>query len=93
MNCLLVSIEFYQNKIKYFFVYNKKFIIFGNMRKVLFILLFGLLSSCNPELHIVGAGMRHHNLSQNKYQPVKKRKQVKIGSRPNSLIFQILRLK
>lgn len=62
------------------------------MRIFLFILLLVLLPSCNPKMHIVASGMRYHNLSQNKYQPDKKRKQVRIGSRPNSLIFQILRL-
>lgn len=63
------------------------------MRIIILIMIFGGLSSCNPELHIIGTGMRYHNLSQNKYQPKKNRKQIKIGSRPNSLIFQILRLR
>lgn len=40
--------------------------------------------SCNPELHVVSAGMRHHNLSQNKYQPKTKRKPINLGSSPMS---------
>ncbi len=35
-------------------------------------------------MHITGAGMRKHNLSQNKYQPGKQRKKVKVGASPNS---------
>jgi len=51
-----------------------------------------MFSSCSPELHIVGAGMRHHNLSQNKYQPKKHRKPVKLGSSPNSPFWIIKRI-
>lgn len=54
------------------------------MKKVLFILCILFLGSCSPELYIVGAGMRHHNLSQNKYQPGKQRKPVRVGSSPMS---------
>lgn len=50
-----------------------------------------MLSSCNPELYIVGSGMRHHNLSQNKYQPNKYRKKVKVGKSDNSPLFIFLR--
>lgn len=55
------------------------------------ILCFFLIS-CNPRLHINGSAMRHHNLSQNKYQPGKHRKQVKVGTSPNSP-FWILKRK
>ena len=48
-------------------------------------------TSCNPMLHIYGAGMRHHNLSQNKYQPGKHRKKVNIGSSQYSPVWLILR--
>ncbi len=61
-------------------------------RLIIFLLSFTLIS-CNPRLHIIGAGMRHHNLSQNKYQPNKKRKKVYIGNNQNSPIFWILRNK
>jgi len=62
--------------------------------KRLIILIFAVyLSSCNPQLHIVGVGMRHHNLSQNKFQPDKHRKKVNLGRNQNSPIFWILRNK
>ncbi len=62
------------------------------MKRIFFLLLTGIfLVSCNPMLHINGAGMRHHNLSQNKYQPGKHRKQVRIGSSPNSFFWFIKR--
>jgi hypothetical protein len=61
-----------------------------NLIPLVIISLF--LMSCNPMLHIYGAGMRHHNLSQNKYQPGKHRKQVRVGTSPNSL-FWILKRK
>lgn len=55
------------------------------------LLLLGLmLTSCNPKMHIVGSGMRYHNLSQNKYQPKKHRKQVRIGNYFRSPIFFII---
>jgi hypothetical protein len=56
------------------------------MRKIIIVLLLGtiIFSSCNPMLHITGAGMRRHNLSQNKHQPGKHRKQVRVGTSPNS---------
>ena len=60
-----------------------------NIFWLLFIALF--LVSCNPMLHINGAGMRHHNLSQNKYQPGKHRKKVNVGSSQYSPIWFILR--
>ena len=58
------------------------------------ILLFVVMvsfTSCNPELYVVGAGMRHHNLSQNKFQPGHQRKKVKLGRNQNSPVFWILR--
>ena len=55
----------------------------------LFILFF--MTSCNPELHIIGSGMRYHNLSQNKYQPNEHRKKVKMGRNDNSPLFIFLR--
>jgi hypothetical protein len=63
------------------------------MKKLTFILILAVLSSCNPQLHMVGAGMRYHNLSQNKYQPGKHRKQVNIGTSPFSPVFLFLRNK
>jgi hypothetical protein len=62
------------------------------MRKII-VLLFGVifLSSCNPMLHVKGAGMRRHNLSQNKYQPGKHRQQIRVGSSPNSPLWFFLR--
>jgi hypothetical protein len=50
-----------------------------------------MTTSCNPELYIVGSGMRHHNLSQNKYQPNKHRKKVRVGKSDNSPVFIFLR--
>jgi hypothetical protein len=60
-------------------------------RLVITIFVFFIFVSCNPKLHIIGSGMRHHNLSQNKYQPNKHRKKVNIGRNQNSPIFLILR--
>lgn len=38
------------------------------MKKILILLLVSFIfSSCNPMMHIVGAGMRKFNTSQNKY--------------------------
>ena len=48
------------------------------------LLVVVLICSCNPKMHIVGKGMRHHNLSQNKYQPKKERRKVNLGSSPMS---------
>ena len=63
------------------------------MKKVIyFFIVFFMFSSCSPELHIVGVGMRHHNLSQNKYQPKKHRKPVRLGSSPNSPFWIIKRI-
>jgi hypothetical protein len=63
------------------------------MKRLITLVIISLLfTSCNPMLHIYGAGMRHHNLSQNKYQPNKQRKQIRVGSSPNSL-FWILKRK
>lgn len=39
------------------------------MNKIIILLL--MLSSCSPERHIVGSGMRNYNLSKNKYKPNK----------------------
>lgn len=62
------------------------------MRKLLLLLIIGVfMVSCNPRLYIVSSGMRHHNLSQNKYQPNKHRKQVKVGRRTYSPIYFYLR--
>ena len=62
------------------------------MKKIISLFLITLFfSSCNPRLHIIGAGMRHHNLSQNKYQPRKHRKKVNVGSSRYSPIWFILR--
>lgn len=55
------------------------------------VVLITMMSSCNPELHIIGSGMRHHNLSQNKYQPGNYRKKVKVGKSDNSPLFIFLR--
>ncbi len=63
------------------------------MKRLIIVILSVTLVSCNPRLHIIGAGMRHHNLSQNKYQPNKKRKKVNIGNNQNSPVFWILRNK
>jgi hypothetical protein len=63
------------------------------MKSLFLLVMISLFfTSCNPMLHIHGAGMRYHNLSQNKYQPHKQRKQVRVGSSPNSL-FWILKRK
>jgi hypothetical protein len=62
------------------------------MKKVIsFFITILIFSSCNPRLHIIGGGMRHHNLSQNKYQPGKHRKKVNIGTGQYSPIWFILR--
>lgn len=62
------------------------------MKIFFYLTILSLFSiSCNPKLHIEGAAMRHHNLSQNKYQPNKHRKKVKIGDSPNSLFWFIKR--
>jgi len=58
---------------------------------ILLFLVMVSFTSCNPKLYIVGAGMRHHNLSQNKYQPGKHRKKVNVGKNQNSPIFWIFR--
>jgi hypothetical protein len=60
-------------------------------KKLFLFLSFIYFLSCNPKLHIVGSGMRHHNLSQNKYQPGKHRKKVKVGSNQYSPVWLILR--
>lgn len=59
------------------------------MRIILIIALF-FLNSCNPKMHIVGAGMRHHNLSQNKYQPKKQRPKINVGRSPISPFWIII---
>lgn len=62
------------------------------MRKVIIFFITALIfSSCNPRLHIIGSGMRYHNLSQNKYQPGKHRKKVNVGSNQYSPVWYILR--
>ena len=62
------------------------------MKKLIVLFVLGIVfTSCNPRLYVIGSGMRHHNLSQNKYQPGKHRKQVKIGRRPYSPIYFYLR--
>jgi hypothetical protein len=59
---------------------------------LLVIILLSIVTiSCNPELYIVGSGMRYHNLSQNKYQPNKYRKRVRVGKSDNSPVFIFLR--
>jgi len=60
-------------------------------RLLLLFVVILLFTSCNPELHIVGAGMRRHNLSQNKFQPGHHRKKVNLGRNQNSPVFWILR--
>lgn len=60
------------------------------MKYILLIFVI-LLYSCNPMMHVTSAGMRHHNLSQNKYQPKKQRKPVKIGNSINSPFWFIFR--
>lgn len=54
------------------------------IKKLIIVVISFLLCSCNPKMHIVGVGMRHHNLSQNKYQPKKERKKVNLGDSPMS---------
>ena len=61
------------------------------MKRLITLLLIIFLSSCNPQLYIVGSGMRHHNLSQNKYQPNKHRNKVRVGRSDNSPVFIFLR--
>ncbi len=58
---------------------------------LLVIVIISIFCSCNPQMHIIGAGMRHHNLSQNKYQSGKHRKKVNIGRSDYSPVFIILR--
>lgn len=62
------------------------------MKKIIyfFVVIF-IFSSCSPGLYIVGGGMRYHNLSQNKYQPKKYRKPVRVGSSPYSPFWLIKR--
>ncbi len=62
-----------------------------NFKLSLPIILMVFLTSCNPELYVVGAGMRHHNLSQNKYQKNKMRKPIRVGSSPNSPFWILIR--
>ncbi len=59
------------------------------MYKILVIIGILTLSSCNPKMHIYGSAMRHHNLSQNKYQPNKQRKQIRVGPSPISPFWLI----
>ncbi len=40
-------------------------------KKFFFVIFILLFYSCSPKMHIVGAGMRKFNLSQNKYKPQK----------------------
>jgi hypothetical protein len=61
------------------------------MKRLIILILLFYLSSCNPRMYIIGGGMRHHNLSQNKYQPKKHRKPVRLGSSPNSPFWIIKR--
>ncbi len=63
------------------------------MKRLIILILSVYLSSCNPRMYIIGSGMRHHNLSQNKYQPGKHRKKVNLGRNQNSPVFWILRNK
>jgi uncharacterized protein YxeA len=37
------------------------------MKKILFILLVVLISSCSPQMYFTGTAMRKFNTSQNKY--------------------------
>jgi hypothetical protein len=60
------------------------------MKKILLLCIVFLMCSCNPKMHIVGAGMRYHNLSQNKYQPKKERRKVNLGTSPVSPFWFIL---
>lgn len=63
------------------------------MKKLIILIISFYLVSCNPRMHIIGSGMRHHNLSQNKYQPGKHRKKVNLGRNQNSPVFWLLRNK
>lgn len=64
------------------------------MKRLIFLFVVSyFLVSCNPKLHVIGSGMRYHNLSQNKYQPNKQRKKINIGRHQNSPVFLILRNK
>jgi len=63
------------------------------MKRLIILTLLFYLSSCNPRMYIIGGGMRHHNLSQNKYQPGKHRKKVNLGRNQNSPVFWLLRNK
>jgi hypothetical protein len=42
-------------------------------------------------MHIKGAAMRKHNLSQNKYQSGKHTKKIRIGTSPNSPFWFLFR--
>jgi hypothetical protein len=61
------------------------------MKHFILSLMCFFLLSCSPKLHIKGSAMRYHNLSQNKYQPNKHRKQVKVGTSPNSFFWFMTR--
>jgi len=64
--------------------------ILSSWKKIKIILFLITITSCNPQMHIIGVGMRHHNLSQNKKQPNKQRKPVRINNRIPFFIFQSL---
>ena len=56
----------------------------GRKLLVLLMCVIFFICSCSPRMHIVGGGMRYHNLSQNKYQPRKERGRVNLGTSPRS---------
>ena len=48
------------------------------MKKIVLLMLIVIgFTSCNPSLHVHAVGMRHHNLSHNKYRPGKYKKPVR----------------
>lgn len=61
------------------------------IKKLFLLLLVCSVVSCNPRLYAVSGGMRHHNLSHNKYQPGKHRKPVRVGSSPMSPFWFIFK--
>lgn len=52
---------------------------------ILFVFGVSFFLSCNPQMHLVGVGMRKHNLSQNTKKP------IQVGKSPNSPFFWFLR--
>lgn len=63
------------------------------MYKQILLLVFSsiLFYSCNPMMHIKGAAMRKHNLSQNKNQSGQQRKKIRVGTSPNSPFWYFFR--